>query len=261
MQRSIKQHSLNHMSDWVRDSGVTVNWQVDRCGSGAVSQSQLQFCPWRYDSQVITSFKLSLSLSAHLQRLVQTTRPPSLLSPHAVARSRAFLCLLTKFRIEIGEDNGNPSFALNRRAFLSFDFRSMIESWARIPSNVSCRAQRAPLGRQRDGQLAQRAPEAEASLVAGHGWYDCACSFLPFLIEIACFGGFGSNRSLVSVAGYARSQGKTPLTFGPTDLVCCRTLQGHTGKVLLTHTCICFMCFHCMNEHFWMHISMGWMNN
>ncbi|GFQ00972.1 guanine nucleotide-binding protein subunit beta-2 [Phtheirospermum japonicum] len=33
------------------------------------------------------------------------------------------------------------------------------------------------------------------------------------------------------VAGYARSQGKTPVTFGPTDLVCCRTLQGHTGKV------------------------------
>ncbi|CAI0377277.1 unnamed protein product [Linum tenue] len=33
------------------------------------------------------------------------------------------------------------------------------------------------------------------------------------------------------VAGYARAQGKIPVTFGPTDLVCCRTLQGHTGKV------------------------------
>lgn len=33
------------------------------------------------------------------------------------------------------------------------------------------------------------------------------------------------------VAGYARTQGKTPVTFGATDLVCCRTLQGHTGKV------------------------------
>ncbi|KAK4491392.1 hypothetical protein RD792_002135, partial [Penstemon davidsonii] len=33
------------------------------------------------------------------------------------------------------------------------------------------------------------------------------------------------------VATYARAQGKTPVTFGPTDLVCCRTLQGHTGKV------------------------------
>ncbi|XP_041011171.1 guanine nucleotide-binding protein subunit beta-2 [Juglans microcarpa x Juglans regia] len=33
------------------------------------------------------------------------------------------------------------------------------------------------------------------------------------------------------VAGYARSQGRTPVSFGPTDLVCCRTLQGHTGKV------------------------------
>lgn len=34
-----------------------------------------------------------------------------------------------------------------------------------------------------------------------------------------------------TVAGYARSQGKNPVSFGPTDLVCCRTLQGHTGKV------------------------------
>ncbi|KAK9667397.1 hypothetical protein RND81_14G253300 [Saponaria officinalis] len=33
------------------------------------------------------------------------------------------------------------------------------------------------------------------------------------------------------VASYAAAQGKTPVTFGPTDLVCCRTLQGHTGKV------------------------------
>ncbi|XP_019165423.1 PREDICTED: guanine nucleotide-binding protein subunit beta-2-like [Ipomoea nil] len=33
------------------------------------------------------------------------------------------------------------------------------------------------------------------------------------------------------VATYARSQGKTPISFGPTDLVCCRNLQGHTGKV------------------------------
>ncbi|KAI3815166.1 hypothetical protein L1987_14824 [Smallanthus sonchifolius] len=33
------------------------------------------------------------------------------------------------------------------------------------------------------------------------------------------------------VAGYARAQGKTPVAFGPTDLVCCRILQGHTGKV------------------------------
>ncbi|KAA3454002.1 guanine nucleotide-binding protein subunit beta-2-like [Gossypium australe] len=33
------------------------------------------------------------------------------------------------------------------------------------------------------------------------------------------------------VAGYARSQGRSQVTFGPTDLVCCRTLQGHTSKV------------------------------
>ncbi|KAK0583426.1 hypothetical protein LWI29_036872 [Acer saccharum] len=35
----------------------------------------------------------------------------------------------------------------------------------------------------------------------------------------------------VDVAEYAKSQGRTPVSFGPTDLVCCRTLQGHTGKV------------------------------
>lgn len=40
--------------------------------------------------------------------------------------------------------------------------------------------------------------------------------------------GFGCE---FTVAGYARAQGKSPVTFGPTDLVCCRTLQGHTGKV------------------------------
>ncbi|KAK9164121.1 hypothetical protein Syun_005023 [Stephania yunnanensis] len=33
------------------------------------------------------------------------------------------------------------------------------------------------------------------------------------------------------VAGYARSIGRTAVSYGPTDLVCCRTLQGHTGKV------------------------------
>ncbi|XP_043708982.1 guanine nucleotide-binding protein subunit beta-like [Telopea speciosissima] len=33
------------------------------------------------------------------------------------------------------------------------------------------------------------------------------------------------------VAGYARSQGRSAVSFGPTDLVCCRTLQGHTAKV------------------------------
>ncbi|KAK4761277.1 hypothetical protein SAY87_006170 [Trapa incisa] len=33
------------------------------------------------------------------------------------------------------------------------------------------------------------------------------------------------------VSAYARAQGRIPVSFGPTDLVCCRTLQGHTGKV------------------------------
>nr|XP_019707439.1 guanine nucleotide-binding protein subunit beta isoform X2 [Elaeis guineensis] len=33
------------------------------------------------------------------------------------------------------------------------------------------------------------------------------------------------------VAGYAKSHGKTAISLGSTDLVCCRTMQGHTGKV------------------------------
>ncbi|XP_039140095.1 guanine nucleotide-binding protein subunit beta [Dioscorea cayenensis subsp. rotundata] len=33
------------------------------------------------------------------------------------------------------------------------------------------------------------------------------------------------------VAEYAKSHGRTAISFGSTDLVCCRTLQGHTGKV------------------------------
>ncbi|KAL2939424.1 Guanine nucleotide-binding protein subunit beta-2 [Bienertia sinuspersici] len=33
------------------------------------------------------------------------------------------------------------------------------------------------------------------------------------------------------VAKFAVAQGKTAVSFGQTDLVCCRTLQGHTGKV------------------------------
>ncbi|PIA55708.1 hypothetical protein AQUCO_00700191v1 [Aquilegia coerulea] len=33
------------------------------------------------------------------------------------------------------------------------------------------------------------------------------------------------------VANHVRSQARTAVSYGPTDLVCCRTLQGHTGKV------------------------------
>ena len=45
------------------------------------------------------------------------------------------------------------------------------------------------------------------------------------------------------MAGYARAQGKSPVTFGPTDLVCCRTLQGHTGKVrVLFFVSECYNC-------------------
>ncbi|XP_021830078.1 guanine nucleotide-binding protein subunit beta [Prunus avium] len=70
------------------------------------------------------------------------------------------------------------------------------------------------------------------------------------------------------VAGYAKSQGKTPLTFGPTDLVCCRTLQGHTGKVRYLHIhirntytsyafCACVVC--CKNELLLNALSYGLM--
>ncbi|KAF3488280.1 hypothetical protein F2Q69_00057899 [Brassica cretica] len=33
------------------------------------------------------------------------------------------------------------------------------------------------------------------------------------------------------VAKYSAAQGRSPVKFGATDLVCCRTLLGHTGKV------------------------------
>lgn len=35
-----------------------------------------------------------------------------------------------------------------------------------------------------------------------------------------------------AVAKYSKSQGRAPVSFNPTDLVCCRTLQGHSGKVV-----------------------------
>nr|XP_029117874.1 guanine nucleotide-binding protein subunit beta isoform X3 [Elaeis guineensis] len=34
-----------------------------------------------------------------------------------------------------------------------------------------------------------------------------------------------------NVVGYANSHGKTAISLGATDLVCCRTMLGHTGKV------------------------------
>ncbi|KAJ4867678.1 hypothetical protein Rs2_50778 [Raphanus sativus] len=34
------------------------------------------------------------------------------------------------------------------------------------------------------------------------------------------------------VAKYSVAQGRSPVKFGATDLVCCRTLQGHTGKLV-----------------------------
>ncbi|KAG8062045.1 hypothetical protein GUJ93_ZPchr0003g17243 [Zizania palustris] len=33
------------------------------------------------------------------------------------------------------------------------------------------------------------------------------------------------------VQRYSKAQGRAPVSFNPTDLVCCRTLQGHSGKV------------------------------
>lgn len=55
----------------------------------------------------------------------------------------------------------------------------------------------------------------------------CVCFFFVFLRS----GWFLCG--ICTVAGYARSQNRTPVSFGPTDLVCCRTLQGHTGKVYI----------------------------
>jgi hypothetical protein len=34
-----------------------------------------------------------------------------------------------------------------------------------------------------------------------------------------------------AVARYSKAQGRAAVSFNPTDLVCCRTLQGHSGKV------------------------------
>lgn len=48
--------------------------------------------------------------------------------------------------------------------------------------------------------------------------------------SVCCNGGFGG----FAVAAYSRAQGRSAITFGPTDLVCCRTLQGHTRKVPTT---------------------------
>ncbi|KAK1393589.1 guanine nucleotide-binding protein subunit beta [Heracleum sosnowskyi] len=39
------------------------------------------------------------------------------------------------------------------------------------------------------------------------------------------------RRDRRKVAGYFKAQNKLPVTFTPTDLVCCRTLQGHSDKV------------------------------
>nr|XP_010909739.1 guanine nucleotide-binding protein subunit beta isoform X2 [Elaeis guineensis] len=36
-----------------------------------------------------------------------------------------------------------------------------------------------------------------------------------------------------NVVGYANSHGKTAISLGATDLVCCRTMLGHTGKVYI----------------------------
>jgi hypothetical protein len=52
---------------------------------------------------------------------------------------------------------------------------------------------------------------------------------------------------VAAVARYARAQERSPVSFGPTDLVCCRTLQGHTGKVITTILVLLnliLICFH-----------------
>jgi guanine nucleotide-binding protein G(I)/G(S)/G(T) subunit beta-1 len=89
-------------------------------------------------------------------------------------------------------------------------------------------------------ELRERLKEKRLSLLDTDG-----AEFLEFLgfsfrcVYVLCFLVFGVAQIClvcvvvsIAVAGYSRSQGRTPVSFGPTDLVCCRTLQGHTGKVL-----------------------------
>jgi hypothetical protein len=106
--------------------------------------------------------------------------------------------------------------------------------------NVHSRAQRAPCGGHGDGERGQGTTQAEAALTTGHGRCGIIGIFRVFFSMRLCFvplGVFGVAQIClvcvvvsIAVAGYARSQGWTPVSFGPTDLVCYRTLQGHTGK-------------------------------
>lgn len=53
--------------------------------------------------------------------------------------------------------------------------------------------------------------------------------FFAILRSVFFFISFGIE--FWAVAKYSAAQGRSPVKFGATDLVCCRTLQGHTGKV------------------------------
>ena len=64
----------------------------------------------------------------------------------------------------------------------------------------------------------------------------------PLLVGDPLSWGSGNSRAFAdcsvcvrlrgAVARYSKSQGRAPVSFNPTDLVCCRTLQGHSGKVV-----------------------------
>lgn len=55
--------------------------------------------------------------------------------------------------------------------------------------------------------------------------------FLPRFTHFCATDSLVRLFSFFAVAGYSRTQGRAAVSFGSTDLVCCRTLQGHTGKV------------------------------
>lgn len=87
--------------------------------------------------------------------------------------------------------------------------------------------------------LKERLKQRRRSLLDTDGVPKFLCSFFYIIFAIVFLFFLVFLRSgwflclIFTVAGYARSQNRTPVSFGPTDLVCCRTLQGHTGKVYI----------------------------
>lgn len=84
--------------------------------------------------------------------------------------------------------------------------------------------------------LKERLKQKRHSLLDTNGelLHYSGCFFFLLIDDYVVVSWFGSHSFcwlLSAVAAYARSLGRNPVCFGATDLVCCRTLQGHTGKV------------------------------